>query len=169
MTALHPGPALKEANEEAITPKDYGGESGSMSEDAGDTEAKSLCTRLCGKGFSGKSCSKICLVNVYPQGHHDKSQRMYVILDDQSNVSLARTEFFDAFDITGPSVPYILTTCAGVINMTGRRAHGYVVEPLAGEISIPLPTLIECNNVPNNRAEIPTPEVAYHHPHMRRI
>lgn len=77
---------------------------------------------------------------------------MYVILDDQSNVSLAKTEFFDAFKIQGPSIPYILTTCARVVNVSGRRAHGYVVEPLTGEFSINLPTLIECNNVPNSRA-----------------
>ena len=94
---------------------------------------------------------------------------MYVMLDDQSNVSLAKTEFFDAFNIQGPSIPYILTTCAGVVNVSGRRAHGCVVEPLTGEISINLPTLIECNNVPNSRAEIPTPEAAYHHSHMRAI
>lgn len=128
-----------------------------------------MCTRVCGKGFSGKSCLKICLVNVYPHGHHEERKRMYVILDDQSNVSLAKTEFFDAFKIQGPSIPYILTTCARVVNVSGRRAHGYVVEPLTGEFSINLPTLIECNNVPNSRAEFPTPEAAYHHSHMRAI
>jgi len=44
-----------------------------------------------------------------------------------------------------------------------------MVEPLTGELSIALPTLIECNNVPNSRAEIPTPEAAYHHSHMRAM
>ena len=152
--------------------KDYGGESKDVSEqsdDASSSTATTMCTQVCGQGFIGKSCSKICLVNVYPEGHRNKMKRTYVILDDQSNVSLAKTEFFDAFHIEGPSLPYILTTCAGATNVTGRRAHGYVVEPLTGELSISLPTLIECNNVPNSRAEIPTPAAAYHHSHMQGI
>ncbi|XP_076861369.1 uncharacterized protein LOC143514271 [Brachyhypopomus gauderio] len=171
LAALHPGPTPKGPRVQRPS-KDHGGESNDayeQSDDAPSSTATTMCTQVCGQGFKGKSCSKICLVNVYPQGHRDKMKRMYVILDDQSNVSLAKTEFFDAFHIKGPSLPYILTTCAGARNVTGRRAHGYVVEPLTGELSIPLPTLIECNNVPNSRAEIPIPEAAYHHSHMQRI
>jgi len=44
-----------------------------------------------------------------------------------------------------------------------------MVEPLTGKLSIALPTLIESNNVPNSRVEIPTPEAAYHHSHMRAM
>lgn len=98
-----------------------------------------------------------------------REKGIYVILDDQSNISLAKTEFFEIFNIQGPSILYILTTCAGVVNVYGRRAHGYVVEPLTGEISINLPSIIECSNVPNSRAEIPKPEAAYHHSHMWAI
>ena len=32
-----------------------------------------------------------------------------------------------------------------------------------------LPTLIECNNIPTDKAEIPTPEAALHHHHLKRI
>jgi len=32
-----------------------------------------------------------------------------------------------------------------------------------------LPTLTECNEIPNDRSEIPTPEAAYHHQHLRQI
>lgn len=63
----------------------------------------------------------------------------------------------------------MLKTCAGVVSTMGRRAHGSVVEPLSGNTSIPLPTLIECNQMPDNRDEIPTPEAAYYHDHMRAI
>lgn len=65
--------------------------------------------------------------------------------DDQSNMSLARSEFFDMFNIQGPAAPYTLTTCAGVAETAGRRAHGYIVESADGKMSWPLPTLIECN------------------------
>ncbi|XP_060793325.1 uncharacterized protein LOC132896484 [Neoarius graeffei] len=171
LAALHPGPTPKGPKLQSPS-KDHGGESKDVSEqsdDASSSTVTTMCTQVCGQGFKGKSCSKICLVNVYPEGHRDEMKRTYVILDDQSNVSLAKTEFFDTFHIEGPSLPYILTTCAGAANVTGRWANGYVVELLTGELSIPLPTLIECNNVPNSRAEIPTPEAAYHHSHMQRI
>ncbi|KAL0172932.1 hypothetical protein M9458_033243, partial [Cirrhinus mrigala] len=32
-----------------------------------------------------------------------------------------------------------------------------------------LPTLIECDNIPDDRSEIPTPQVALHHPHLKVI
>lgn len=116
--------------------------------------------------FIGRSCSKICLVNVYPVGRRSQSKRMYMIMDDQSNASLAKTEFFEYFGIQGLSEPYVLRRCAGTVKVTGWRAHSYVIEPLTGGLSIPLPTLIECNDVPNPREEIPTPEAASYHPHM---
>lgn len=180
VAAMHFGPAPRESKDlisykeqkdskEKSSSKVHGGEPVTTPNDEQNLAAKPLCTQVCGKYFRGKSCSKICLVNVYPEGHPEKSKRMYVILDDQSNVSLAKTEFFDAFRIQGPRIPYILTTCAGVVKVTGRRAHGFMVEPLTGELSIALPTLIECNNVPNSRAEIPTPEAAYRHSHMRAM
>ncbi|XP_048248047.1 uncharacterized protein LOC124126721 [Haliotis rufescens] len=53
--------------------------------------------------------------------------------------------------------------------MSGRRASGYVIQALDGSSSLHLPTLIECNEIPNVREEIPTPETAIHHPHLRDI
>lgn len=93
LAAMHPGPTPKGPKVQSPS-KDHGRESKDVSEqsdDASSSTATTLCTQVCGQGFKGKSCSKICLVNVYPQGHCDKMKRMYVILDDQSNVSLAKT------------------------------------------------------------------------------
>lgn len=94
---------------------------------------------------------------------------MYAILDEQSNCSLVRSEFFDVFKISGCSYSYTLKTCAGCTETAGRRASGYTVEPVDKNVSIPLPTLLECNQIPNIRAEIPTPDTACHHPHLKRI
>lgn len=91
------------------------------------------------------------------------------MLDDQSNVSLARSAFFDKFDIQSDSSPYTLKTCAGTTHTAGRRAVGFVVESADGELHLPLPTLIECNLIPNNRDEIPTPEAARNHIHLKPI
>lgn len=39
------------------------------------------------KEHGGDSCSKICLVNVIPEGQHHISKRVYAIMDNQSNQS----------------------------------------------------------------------------------
>ncbi|KAL1274384.1 hypothetical protein QQF64_027198 [Cirrhinus molitorella] len=90
-------------------------------------EVTSKCTEVCGAGMSSIACFKICLVNVYPVGNKKESRRMYAILDEQSNHSLARTEFFDKFQIKVSYFPYSLKTCAGLKETSGRRASGYIV------------------------------------------
>lgn len=167
VAALHPGPAPKETRQTEAS-KDHGGEPSGAPEDPSDSASTSMCTHVCG-GIKGKSCAKMCLVYVYPQGHCPQKRKMYVILNEQSNVSLAKTAFFDVFEIKGAAEPYVLKTCAGVVTTKGRRAHGYVVESLDGNVSIQLSTLIECNRMLDNREEIPTPEAAYHHDHLRAI
>ena len=164
LAALHPGPAPQ--SQTSISPSVENGGEGEVTQQA---EVTSRCTEVCGENFKGKSCSKICLVNVFPNGHRKLQRRMYAILDDQSNVSLARSEFFDTFSIKGAAETYTLKTCAGTVKTAGRRAYGFTVESTDGETNILLPTLIECNEIPNNRSEIPTPEAAYHHHHLKQI
>lgn len=94
---------------------------------------------------------------------------MYVILDDQSNRSLVRSDFFELFNIKGQSFPYSLKTCAGLVETSGRKAEGFQIESLDGQTSLPLPPLIECNEILNDRTEIPTPDAARFHPHLRSV
>lgn len=94
---------------------------------------------------------------------------MYVILDDQSNRSLAKTEFFETFSIQGTTSAYMLKTCAGTKEAAGRRVYGYTVKSVDRKVNMALPTLVECNSVPNNQEEIPTPEVALYQKHLRSI
>lgn len=133
------------------------------------SEPSSAAYQVCGMSQTAKSCAKICLVKVYPQDQRDKAINMYVILDDQSNRSLARSDFFDLFNVNSSSSTYFLRTCAGTVNMSGRKAEGFQVESLSGDSTFSLPPLIECNQIPNNRSEIPTPEAALHHLHLKRI
>ncbi|KAJ8381420.1 hypothetical protein SKAU_G00021980 [Synaphobranchus kaupii] len=88
---------------------------------------------------------------------------------DQSNTSLARSSFFDIFGIAKNSSPYTLKTCAGVTEVTGRSASNFIVESADGRSSLPLPMLIECDMLPDNRNKIPTPEAAHYHPHLKDI
>ncbi|XP_040197421.1 uncharacterized protein LOC120930263 [Rana temporaria] len=162
-TALHPGPppwASPQTQEQ----------SGERKEENTDTLAvTSKCTEVCKDLRGGRSCSKISLVRVYPEDNRDKAIKVYAILDDQSNKSLAKSAFFDSFHIRGPGAPYSLRTCAGTVETAGRRASGYIIESSDGQVRLPLPTILECNQIPDNRSEIPTPEVAEHHPHLKRI
>lgn len=61
-TALHPGP-VPWASKPSTSPAEHGGE-----KEVQKSAVVSNCTEVCGEGFHGKSCSKICLVTVYPTG-----------------------------------------------------------------------------------------------------
>ncbi|XP_062413389.1 uncharacterized protein LOC119222763 [Pungitius pungitius] len=164
--AMHPGPP-PQVYRRPTPPPDNGGEEEEHACDS--TAISSHCTQVCGPEQIGRSCSKICLVRIYPQGQREKATNMYVILDDQSNRSLVRSDFFELFNIEGQSFPYSLKTCSGLVETSGRKAEGFQVESLDGQTILPLPPLIECNDILIDRSEIPTPDAARHHPHLRRV
>ena len=163
-TALHPGPAPWQ--QEADPASEHSGEEDEASP---QSQVTNNCTKVCGEELTDRSCSKICLVKVFPAGHREKAVKLYAIMDEQSNRSLVHPQFFDMFNDQSPSAPYTLITCAGVKQSAGRRASGYKVESLDGTVCVPLPSLIECNDIPNNREEIPIAEVALHYAHLRSV
>lgn len=55
------------------------------------------------------------------------------------------------------------------MEMIGRKAQWFQIKASSGGVSIDLSPLIECNEIFNNRSEIPTPEVALCHPHLKHI
>ncbi|XP_059842933.1 uncharacterized protein LOC132403561 [Hypanus sabinus] len=133
------------------------------------TIVSSNCTEVCGQTQSSRSCSEICLTKVYPKGAKDKAIKAYVILDDQSNRSLVSPEFFKLFNIESERFPYYLKTCSGNMETQGRKAEGIQIESLDGKVVICLPPLLECNEIMNNRAGIPTPSAVLHQPHLHHI
>ncbi|KAL1276032.1 hypothetical protein QQF64_035655 [Cirrhinus molitorella] len=157
--ALHPGPSPWKAK--PYPPTSDNGREGEDSQPSQEAVSSS-CTEVCGNGVSARACSKICLVKVYPQGHRESATKVYVIIDKQSNKSHARSDFFEIFNDKSPPSPYTLKTF-------GRRACGYMIESLDEKTCIPLPLLIECNKLPNNRSEIPMPNAAFYHPHLKGI
>lgn len=64
---------------------------------------------------------------------------------------------------------YVLTSCSGKFQRSGRNIHELVVTSLDGENSIDMPTIIECDEIPEVREEIPTPDVALHYEHLHDI
>ncbi|XP_051810196.1 uncharacterized protein LOC127535700 [Acanthochromis polyacanthus] len=111
---------------------------------------------------------KIVLQNL-PCQSLSSGTEVYVVLDEQSNKSLARIELFELFGMAEGTTAYTLKTCSGVTETTGRRANNFIVESLDGKTQIPLPTLIECDMLPDDMSEIPTPEIAKHYAHLKRV
>lgn len=70
---------------------------------------------------------------------------------------------------TGPSLKYLLSTCGGgKEEKSGRRVSGVVLRSMAGRMSR-LPQLVECTNIPQDKREIITPEMAGQFPHLQEI
>lgn len=166
-TALHITYISRTLSESGTTPEEhtpYGGESSKV-----ENTIINKCTQICGSSFPGKSCAKIVLVKVHRRNQPEKSVKMYAIIDDQSNHSLAKTEFFDLLQINSEAVTYNLNSCSGKIESTGRVANDCVVKTIDGKTQLNLPPLLECQNIPEIKEEIPTPEVAAAYSHMKDL
>lgn len=130
----------------------------------------SKCTAVCGEQFTGRSCAKAVLVDVYPKGTPSQRLRIYALIDDQSNTTLARSELFDFMNVPHSQTHFFtLTSCAGRIQTSGRRISGLMVATTDGSVVMELPTITECNEIPNEKHEIPTLDVVKHHPHLQDL
>ena len=70
---------------------------------------------------------------------------------------------------TRPVVKYFLTTCSGRREeKSGRRISGVVLRSLTG-IMARLPQIVECANIPDDKREIATPEMARQFSHLKEI
>ncbi|XP_052762425.1 uncharacterized protein LOC128205058 [Mya arenaria] len=133
-------------------------------------QVNSKCTQICGKqGFSGKSCAKIVLVDTYAKGCESNKIRAYAIIDDQSNRSLVSPQLLDSLKLDSQMVEYSVTSCNGVRVTSGRMASGLMIESLNGDVDFEMSSVFECDAIPNNRQEIPTPEVAAHYAHLQDL
>ena len=108
-------------------------------------------------------------MKVYPDGHPEVGKRMFAMINDQSNRSLVKSSFFSLFNIENDEMEYTISSCAGNLTVSGRCASGFTVESMDGHTQLSLPDLIECDYMPDVREEIPTPEVARYHSHLKDI
>ena len=86
--------------------------------------------------------------------------RLYAIIDNQSNNTLANPRLFDLLNIHDEEIEYILTSCSGKMNTFGSRMNDIVMESIDQTVQLDIQVVNECNNLPENLQEIPTPEVA---------
>jgi len=115
-----------------------------VGEERNEETASSKCTKVCGEGFSGRSCAKTILVKIFPNEEPERS-------------------------VTQEAQNYTFSSCVGRVSVFGRRASGFTVEALDGSSSTELPTIRECNEIPDVREEKRTSEVTLHHHHLANI
>lgn len=125
VTTMHPSKP-SQAPKDPPSPQADGGEAEGTNTDT--PVVSSSCTEVCGNGQFGCSCTKICLAKIYPKNAEQKVINAYVIIDGQSNRSLAKPEFFNLFGITTEPSSYQLRTCSGLAETSGRRAEGFMIE-----------------------------------------
>ncbi|XP_071158970.1 uncharacterized protein [Mytilus edulis] len=128
-----------------------------------------ICTRLCGNMRVGRSCGKTVLVDVFSGTSPEQSVRIYAIIDDQSNHSLATPDLFDRLGLHGSQKQFVLSSCSGSSTMVGRYASGIRICSIDGQSTFDMPEVIECDSIPSDLHEIPTPDVANAHPHLHSI
>ncbi|XP_023930308.1 uncharacterized protein LOC106157407 [Lingula anatina] len=144
------------STDEGVAPRANGG------------EVITKCTALCEEGFVGRSCAKNVLVRVFPKGRPEEAVAVYAVHDDQSNKSLGTPALFDQLQISGGLRSYSLSSCSGTTHISARHAVDLIVESYDGTQSFVLPEIIECD-IPKNRSEIPTPEVAMQYDHLSSL
>ncbi|CAB3980037.1 Hypothetical predicted protein [Paramuricea clavata] len=83
---------------------------------------------------------------------------------------LIRTpKLVDELGITGTKDKYFLSTCSAKKETKyGRRVSGLTITSMNG-VSKQLPTLVECDNIPTEKHEIPTTQLVKQYEHLRKI
>ena len=111
------------------------------------------CTQVCGLNLKARSCAKIVQVKVYMAEDPSKSKRVYAIMDDQSNGTLARSSLFNSLPSLESEVRnYEFVSCHGRQNRSCRCTSGLVVESLLDGYSL-----------------TPTPEITSHFKHLSHL
>ena len=159
MAALHTGPINKPTTQVGQQQEVH-----QQGEEA--IQVSASCTEICGSMAGSRSCSKICLANIYTKGHPANKIKTYVVIDDQSNCSLAKAKLFDLLKLDGEAKPYTLKRCSGTSQSSRRCAHDLIIESLDGTHSYTLPVLTECDAIPDSREEISTLNVTRAFPHL---
>lgn len=135
----------------------------SVPEDNGE-ELRATCTAICHTRSGGLCCSKIVLLDVFLEQRPDLTHRVYAVINDQSNASMISPSLADKLGANGPREKFLLSTCSAELKQLkyGRRVYGPIAHSIAGE-------QVECDHIPRDKSEIPTPEIAREFSHLKEI
>lgn len=118
LTALHAGtpPKPKDPEKEA----QGGEEKDDQRQGEEPNQITTTCTEICGNTPGGKSCSKIFLAKIYVNGKPNAKIKAYVVIEDQSNRLLAKSQVFERLKLDGEKSSYTMRTCAGTAQIEGN-------------------------------------------------
>ena len=109
------------------------------------------------------------LVDVFTEDNPNAVHRAYAIVDEQSNASMITPNLADLLEVDTPKEKYLLSTCSSAKETKyGRRVSGIMVKSLNGTV-VRLPKLIECDHIPQEKNEIPTPSMMKNFPPLHDI
>ena len=109
-------------------------------------------------------------MNVYSKENPNKRLTLYPLIDDQSNVTLAKSELFDYMGVPNFHTHFFtLTSCAGRIHPSGRKISGLIMATKDRYVDKEQPIITECNEIPNEKREIPTLEVITNIGHLQSL
>lgn len=108
-------------------------------------------------------------MDVFHENISRNVHRIYVIVDDLLNQTLASPELLDILDISSVPPKFTLATCSGKTAMYGRNVLGLKVRSIDKTVNLDLPSPFRCEDLPNDLSEIPTPEIAESFPHLSVI
>ena len=77
ISAMHIDGYIPKHIQDSKPNRNIGGEGETFNKELQNSSITSKCTQVCGKTFNGKSCAKIILVKVYPNGKPEQAIRTY--------------------------------------------------------------------------------------------
>ena len=108
-------------------------------------------------------------MNIFLRKRPEDIQRLYALIDEQSNSSMISAVLAGKLEVEGKKERYFLSTCNGSKEVRyGRRVSGLTTKSLDGKF-VRLPTCTECDNIPEDKREIPTPEIVEKFVQLREI
>ncbi len=118
VSAMHPGPAPW-AEGAPVTEQ----EQGRQSEGDISSEVTSKCTEICGKLLDLNHARKSVWLTFFPSDCPEQAERLYVVLDDQSNRSLGSLPFSSclvSMEIRTPILTHICRNSKGNWKKSGQ-------------------------------------------------
>ena len=154
LTALHIKPAPRR-QDKANTP---------------EACTSTACTQVCGEEETGRSCTRIVLVNASHQSNPARKLTTYAVLDDQSSDVFISDALLHNLGISAPEVDLQVNTIVGSNTIRTKKVTGIFIQDTETKYApIKVPFAYSTEYIPASHEDIATPQVAKHWKHLSHI
>lgn len=124
-----------------------------------------MCTQICSSKEYIKTCAKTLLVDASLESNPDVVKRIYVAIDDQSNVSFIDEKLVKFFGVKFPQQNYRMSAAQSGcgIRTRGYQVSGLVLRSVVGGDPIKVPFLLSCRGLLDTRRDAATPSMVRAH------